>query len=97
MFGPWLEVFTFFRGLVPSRISRPHFNYITLHCTRRVILGLTWVVLLNRSPRYLPYHDDYHRLRHTVWKEEHGLHRCVILRKRGSDAERTKYVRISMT
>lgn len=32
MFGPWLETFAFVRGLVPSRMPRPHFNYITLHC-----------------------------------------------------------------
>ena len=35
MFGPWLETFAFLRGLVPSKIGHPHFNFITLHCMAR--------------------------------------------------------------
>ncbi|KAI9667091.1 MAG: low affinity potassium transporter [Alyxoria varia] len=31
MFGPWIEIFGFVRGLVPSDIRRPNLSFITLH------------------------------------------------------------------
>ena len=42
MFGPWLEIFAWLKALAPNfkGFRRPHFQFITLHCTHAYNLRL---------------------------------------------------------